>query len=209
MSRASTVVLLGLLLGSLMLPSTVSFHSGNGSASNNGCSCHASAENASTSVQISGVPSAYVANQTYLLNLTVSNPYMASGNGGFRMLNPIGTIVAAPGFEDSIQEMDDGQTQTANGSHQLSWEFLWTAPINGSGSVTFQAFALVANGDESLTGDTWSSISIDIDEGNGTNEQEPDDNSSDSADGMIPAVGFIPVIVTIISSAMIIRKFDS
>jgi hypothetical protein len=120
-----------------------------------GCNCHSGSADASVSVELSGVPSEYVAGQEYNLTVTITGgpTANASGNaqGGFNLVASAGTLSSA-GTDTQI--MSGEATHTEDGNDQRSWTVTWTAPA--SSDVTFTATGNSVDGDGSASStDLW------------------------------------------------------
>lgn len=119
------------------------------------------------SVTIDGVPTSYMPGQTYPLTVTVTRTgqqrwgfeltsLKASDNtmaGTLTLVNTITRIVTLNSRNYIEQTTVNGGDGTFSGQANGSWDFNWTAPAAGAGSVTFYAAGNAADGSGTTTGD--------------------------------------------------------
>lgn len=139
-----------------------------------GCTCHGANPSNSITVILDNVPMSYLADQTYALRLQIiGGPDPAAGNGntgGFSMLVDAGALAATPGDEELMANVGDDPltlTHTLEGAttEQRSWSFSWTAPVTGSGIVTFWISANSVDGAGGNQGDMWNRLIFSLPEG--------------------------------------------
>ncbi|MBT3251562.1 MAG: hypothetical protein HN729_04200 [Candidatus Marinimicrobia bacterium] len=128
--------------------------------------CHSSfgLNSGSGGVTISNAPAEYVPGETYTLAITV----MTSGQSrwGFEVcsrtdnLDQGGTLTVTQsnftttGSSGGITYLKQRSTGTFNGQpNSANWEFAWTAPEAGTGTITLYAAGNAANGNFSTSGD--------------------------------------------------------
>ncbi|MBT60909.1 MAG: hypothetical protein CMA63_05085 [Euryarchaeota archaeon] len=155
-------VLLVLLLFSLWAPPIQSIPTGIGSSANDGCLCHGSQSNQTTTSLI-GLPDTYESNQSYAITLAIDSMVEQTENaaqGGFRLRIDQGSIV----FENQshAQILDDGWTHTLAGNQQRIWNFTWISPLDNQTTTTFTAHGNAVNGNENSMGDVWNSFQLTI-----------------------------------------------
>ena len=159
--RHRGVVVLMLMVALLFAPPITAFPSGVGNLANNGCLCHGVADT-STQVELSGLPQAWDANTTYVLNISLSSTdeTLANGSmGGFRLLISDGEVNYS---RDSVQLLEDGLTHTEKGSDARQWQVNWTSPDVATSTVHFELYGNAVNGDGDSSGDAWSSFQISL-----------------------------------------------
>lgn len=141
---ALTALALALVIG---IAPTQGNAAGAKGAATSGCTCHAQAPNAQTTVNVTGLPANYTPGMNYTLEVKVQGPAalpVAQNQGGFVLSATAGTF-ASP--DDTTQSGEDKiVTHTAKGNDQRSWPVTWTAPANGTGEVTFTLFGMAVNG---------------------------------------------------------------
>lgn len=174
---------------------------GLGDEANEGCLCHT--PEAETKVQLTGLPHAFESNITYTLTLEVISPIEAVDNrsqGGFRMLISDGELAYD---NTSVQERDNGWTQTSNGSYHRVWSFAWTAPSVNDTATTFTVHGNAVNGNNAQTGDAWSTLETVVPgvmyEGDLSPEEGIDGVSQ--TDRMLLAVGLLLILALLWSVA--------
>ena len=133
------------------------------------------------SVTILDAPASYVPGQTYALSVAVQRTGQlrwgfemtalrsnATAAGTFANLN---TLTATQSFNNRLyvshttQNGDDG---TQSNAPSGLWQFNWTAPAAGAGTVTFYATGNAANGDGLNSNDFIYSTTVTSDEGSAT-----------------------------------------
>lgn len=135
-----------------------------------GCTCHNNGGSSTTIlIEVSGVPHAYSADESYSMTITLSHP--DNDAGGFLMTTDgLGTFSWTEG-EGLRPEKDSGEDKTATSttsgfSHDApkspaSWTFNWTAPSSDVGDVIFWMAGNMVDGegapDET---DYWNTLSF-------------------------------------------------
>ncbi|HDS06022.1 MAG TPA: T9SS type A sorting domain-containing protein [Bacteroides sp.] len=138
-------------------------YSGDPAGGNKNCtSCHSGpAAQMETGWITSDIPEdGYVANTTY--TITAQATRAGSSKFGFQVSpqNSSGTFIGSlinTGTETTLTSDPNYITHTSSGtsgSGFKTWTFDWTAPVSGSGEVTFYAAFNLANGNGSSSGDT-------------------------------------------------------
>lgn len=150
------LVLVGLVICLVGVPTMMASPHGVGQEGNQGCQCHN--EQPSLDIRLMGLPLAYAANTSYNLTLQINSDIPIQENrsqGGFRMVVTNGTL-AFNGTE--AQEMDRGWTHRQLGTQQRAWSFQWTSPQENNSKTEFRVWANAVNGNQAQTGDAWSSL---------------------------------------------------
>lgn len=149
------------LFASLAMIYITTSSSSNGFVAYNGTSCgncHGSI-NTATTVNLTGLPTAYVPGQSYALTFTVANA--TNVHAGCNIAASAGTFTAGTGTKlKSSQIVHNGVPAAVSGVTTFTCS--WTAPAT-AGSVTFNAAGNAVNfngGDDS--GDQWNTTSITI-----------------------------------------------
>lgn len=154
----SALLMAGGLFTFLTLTSTGNASSGVMGASTTGCSCHGSA-NSATTIEITGIPATgWVAGTAYSVTLAVKNSTKAAA--GFDLTVTGGTISGAPANTMLMGGTEIHHTApklAASGS--TTWAFTWTAPASGS-SVTFNVAGNAVNNTGNQNGDEWALASL-------------------------------------------------
>lgn len=169
----ATVLMLALVLAMSIVGSAMEDGRFN-SYTTNGCTCHSSGISPTVSVDLTGLPVAYVPGLTYIINITVTGgpaPYVNGNNaaGGFNIYADDGTFLV-PGGSTAVK-VNGPQTQathTLSGNDQRSWEVEWVAPGVGSGLVSFQCVGMAVDGDgvgNPDADDLWAYFTTQIPEG--------------------------------------------
>ena len=137
-----------------------------------GCLCHNEVADNSVQVILDDVPYAWVAGETYTLQLQLIGGPAATGTytAGFSMRVSLGTLASDEGQNWEIDGALDEQTLThteasaANGDR--AWVLTWTAPGEGSGTVNFWIVGNSVNGDQ-IPGveDRWNQLNFALNEG--------------------------------------------
>ncbi|MDE0574300.1 MAG: hypothetical protein OSB32_01795 [Candidatus Poseidoniales archaeon] len=139
-----------------------------------GCTCHsgnAIAPDDSVTVMIADVPYNFEAGQVYAVKIEIIGGPEIGGtaSAGFSLRVSDGSLSAGSGYEEMVQNGDDGTTLThteaGNNPTDRAWMITWTAPVTGSGDVTFWLAGNSVNGDGSPTGDSWNRLSFSLGEG--------------------------------------------
>ncbi len=112
--------------------------------------------NASVSITAPGLSSGYVAGSTYTITTTISESGI--NKFGFEATvekdsdnSKIGTLVLTDATNTKFTNSNNAVTHTGagttpTGTNTTSWSFDWTAPVSGSGSVTFYSAFNSADG---------------------------------------------------------------
>ena len=136
-----------------------------------GCTCHGTAPSNSVTALIDDVPYSYQPGETYTLRLEViGGPDKGTGNtGGFSMSVDGGTLGAAEGFENLVQNYEGNTstlTHTKEGAsaESRSWSITWNAPEQNTGKVTFWISLNSVNGADGNLGDMWNRLTVHIPE---------------------------------------------
>jgi hypothetical protein len=117
--------------------------------------CHSGAASSATGWITSTIPAAgYVPGQTY--QITATNSLSGSGNYGFEVSpqNTAGTLLGTLVAGTNSQLVGSGKyvTHTSSSTTVQSWTFPWTAPVAGTGAVTFYgAFSRSTSGPTTLS----------------------------------------------------------
>ena len=154
MTHRRLVAMVVLLMATAVSSWAVASPNGLGSEADQGCLCHT--PEASTSVQVEGLPEAYASNTSYALTLTVSSPIEPAVNasqGGFRWKVDEGTL--SPVNNSAVQELEGGWTHTKEGSTLRSWDVMWTSPSDNTTAANFLIYGNAVNGNNAPTGDGW------------------------------------------------------
>ena len=134
------------------------------------------------SVTIGDVPASYVPGQTYALSVAVQRPGQSrwgfeltalkgdgTAAGTFANLNTLtATQTNLSRFYINHSRQTPGDDGTEQGSPSGLWQFNWTAPAAGAGTVTFYATGNAANGNGADTGDFIYSTTTTSTEGSAT-----------------------------------------
>src|SRR5436853_4919623 len=119
------------------------------------------------SVVIGGVPTSYMPGQTYTLTVTVQRTGQlrwgfeltalkssdATAAGSLTITNTITRLQSLTNRSNVEQTTINGDDGTFADQPGGSWDFSWTAPAAGAGSVIFYAAGNAADGSGSSTGD--------------------------------------------------------
>jgi len=132
-----------------------------GDPGNGNCtSCHGGSAITSgtawSSIALTGLPNnGYVPGTTY--TLTINGNSAATSKNGFQLTSlnssnaSAGTISAGTGT--GLQTSSGRTYLSQNGSTSGSWSFNWTAPLSGTGTVTFYSAFNGSNSNSNTTGD--------------------------------------------------------
>lgn len=126
------------------------------------------------SLEVVGLPAAYSPNTVYPLEIKLSDP--AAQRWGFEM-----TVIDQNGTSQGALAPVNLETQTSTGgafsrtylkhtsqgthfgqTAQNTWQFQWTAPAAGTGSVGFFVVGNAANGNGSTSGDRIYTTSVNV-----------------------------------------------
>lgn len=162
-----------------LMPAATAFHggiagdqtSGGGPAevAQNGCTCHGTDPTNAVSVFVLDVPYNYAPGEDSVMSISLAGGPAAGGAyaGGFSLLVSDGTLT--PGDGSQLWESDPTRlTHTADGSEfeDRTWEFTWTAPAAGSGTVRFYVTGNAVDGSQAPgPEDQWNRLSFNIPEG--------------------------------------------
>jgi len=119
--------------------------------------CHGS-KNTATTVNLTGLPTAYVPGQSYALTFTVANT--TNAYAGCNIAASAGTFTAGTGTKLKSSQITHTGPQAAV-SGVTTFTCSWTAPAT-AGSVTFNAAGNAVNNDGVSSGDQWNTTSITI-----------------------------------------------
>ncbi len=164
-NRTTTILVILLLIS---LPHTVhSSSSGMTGRSVSGCSCHSNS--ATLSPSLSGLPwgaGGYTAGSTYSL-MWDGGPHV-SGDGGFNL------DASAGSWSNLGSQVQLSSGELTHSSDSLrSWSADWTAPVAGTGDVTFNLAVLYANGNGQNSGDSWGTGTWTLSESGGSGSSPP------------------------------------
>lgn len=157
---------------------------GKGDVALAGCTCHNVDPSGSVTVILDGVPSVYIAGESYDMTIQIIGgaEYHEGGteySAGFSMRVSEGALGAGEGSEDHVMAApenfngpasDDTQSLThtdAGGNlESRSWNIVWTAPDTESGPATIWLVGNSVNGDgQPGPQDMWNRLSAVIIEG--------------------------------------------
>lgn len=177
-------------------------------AAQDGCTCHSPAPNPATTVDIEGVPGAYVPGETYSVTVSVNGlpavPAAGQNQGGFAIeiapaiarFVPTDATTASGGVVGWL-------THTGEGNDQRTWTFEMTFLPEATGEATVYVAGNAVNGDGVNAGDGWNQAQLTIsrsdeamEDGNGTgrnatatSEDEGDGTPGFAASAVILAAG--------------------
>lgn len=214
------------LLALLFLPvSSIGMPAGVGSAADSGCNCHGGGSAAVTVIlTIDGLPEAYVAGQSYVLNVSLSTTSEDQVNRsdpdneryrGFRMIGDGDFLLHQNAM--GVQVMDGGLTHTEDGAmvNSTVWDFdvTWTAP-NSTENVSFTAYGLLASGGDGPGGDVWATSNVIVlgaeEPAGGDVEDEANEEAEEEADGSeLPGFGFALACSATLLAALASRRTQS
>lgn len=137
-------------------------HAGDPSAGGATCrSCHSGPSLAPlTGVITSNIPPAgYTPSTTYTITATFVRPGHSRFGFSISPQNATGTLMGTLAAQSGTQVNGGGKyathvTGSTTGSGSKTWNFSWTAPASGSGSVTFYGAFNAANNNGQFTGDS-------------------------------------------------------
>lgn len=152
---------------------------------NNCTQCHTGSlnpGNATTTITSTGLSSGYVPGQTYTINAAITGT--SSSKIGFEVTperdannSKAGTIIItdAPRTKtanagNSITHNASAGTAAVSGSN--AWSFDWTAPVAGTGDVTFYGAFNATNGNIATSGDEIYTATFNVSEATTTNLDE-------------------------------------
>jgi hypothetical protein len=134
---------------SAMFVTLKSDNNGKVNLSTTGCkNCHGTTGKATTVVGITGLPAGgYVPGQMYTLAFTVTHPtYSKAGYNLSSTKGTLGVVGAGTGSKISSAQLTHSAVMNAIAGTCV-FPFTWTAPIAGSGTVTFNGVGNAVNGD--------------------------------------------------------------
>ncbi len=127
------------------------------SRGDDGCLCHGGSDD-TTNITIVGLPDVYNSSMEYNFTLTIESPVEENNpQGGFRILISHGEIIG-----DGWQLKDGGYTHSDEINHKRQWGAVWIAPVEDDRLGTFVIHGNAVDGDGSISGDEWNSITIAI-----------------------------------------------
>ena len=137
-----------------------------------GCLCHNEVADNAVQVILDDVPFAYVAGETYTLQLQLIGGPPATGTytAGFSMRVSLGTLASDAGqnweIDGAVDEQTLTHTEASAATGDRAWAFDWTAPETGSGTVNFWIVGNAVNGDQ-IPGveDRWNQLNFALNEG--------------------------------------------
>ncbi|HLF62811.1 MAG TPA: choice-of-anchor V domain-containing protein [Saprospiraceae bacterium] len=121
-------------------------------------------------ILLNGLPATIIANQTYTLTVTVSNPNGIADFAGFQSVilnaDDLNAGTMSNPSQGSAIEIEGGRAyhehnpaQMFGMSNAVSWTVNWTAPV-GTGLITYYAAGNVANGNGNDNGDLIVTTSV-------------------------------------------------
>ena len=150
-------ILLSAVVAMVVLTPVIEANSGGKHFSSGGCGCHGGS---SSSVAISeNFPSTYTPGQTYSIQVSVSGGVTGT-HGGFNVEVSKGSL--STGGNSGVKV--SGKSVTHTNKANRAWNFDWTAPSSGSGTVTAGIAGMTANGVSGTSGDAWTTTSVSITE---------------------------------------------
>ena len=150
-------ILLSAVVAMVFLTPVIEANSGGKHFSSGGCGCHGGS---SSSVAISeNFPSSYTPGQTYSIQISVSGGVTGT-HGGFNVEVSKGSL--STGGNSGVKV--SGKSVTHTNKANRAWNFDWTAPPSGSGTVTAGIAGMTANGVSGTSGDAWTTTSVSITE---------------------------------------------
>ncbi len=136
--------------------------------------CHSNSSDGDGSLSLSGVPTEYAFDQTYMLTVTIEDPDQQrwgfeitasdpSNNaaGEFTITDAVNTQLSdnASPSKDYVKHTSDG-TMLGVEDGPVNWDFDWTAPSSDVGEITFYLAGNAANGNFANSGDFIYSTSV-------------------------------------------------
>jgi len=137
-----------------------------------GCLCHATSQSHSVTILADQVPYQWVAGSTYTFNVqVVGGPSVSGSNSaGFAIRVSAGVLAGGEGYDSKVQNWNEDAatlTHTSGGGNEdsRSWLVSWTAPVEGTGHVSFWITGNSVNGD-GLNGDDdmWNQLTFSLSE---------------------------------------------
>lgn len=181
MKRNRLILFAGLPLLLVLLISNVLYHTGSpgaktGSPGDGGATCtqcHGGTAQTVTGWITSNIPaSGYVAGQTYTITATATHAGAALFGFELTAENTAnakkGTFIITNAAETQLTNASKAVTHTTNGTNPTGnnriWTANWTAPVAGTGSITFYAAFNAANGNGASSGDVIYKSSLAVQE---------------------------------------------
>lgn len=137
-------------------------------------SCHPGPATAIAGAITSDVPaSGYIPGNTYTITATVSDPSIVKFGFQISPQNTAGTLLGTMALLNttttkftsaSSKYITHKSTGTSFPSHTASWSFSWTAPVSGTGTVTFYGAFNFTNNNEDESGDQIRTSTLTIQE---------------------------------------------
>jgi hypothetical protein len=124
--------------------------------------CHTPPTSRSGSVSLTGLPTAYTSNTTYLLTVTVTTPVTKYGFQA-TAINSSGAQAGTFQANSSVQlkttnilgnSRQYAEHANSSATSSNSWKFNWTSPNSSSSTVSFYVAGMGADADGNLTDDT-------------------------------------------------------
>jgi len=168
--RTRTFAILSLLIIALFAAPQFSARQGGINAQGDaGCSCHGSSASDATLITVDGLPESFNASESYPFTLTITNAGIVydgstGAKAGFRILvSGGGSVSSVP--ESITQEMDGGLTHTIDSNKEDSWNMVYNAPADTTGTTSITIIGNAVNGNgaaDTGDGDQWNRIEITI-----------------------------------------------
>ena len=175
-SRRFLIASLILIMGLTFVPQFTAYPSGfaDNAVADAGCYCHDIAPNGDDGTitpSIEGIPEAYEAGATYLLNISMSGEHAYVDNpdnqGGFLLrassgiLEPVdNTTGRSYGADASEYSGTDLITHSEVGNDQRSWSVNWIAPDAAGENIEFTIWVNAVNGADGNSGDKYGGASV-------------------------------------------------
>ena len=132
----------------------------NGGTSCGGGGCHGTSANTATTVTLGGLPTSFIAGQTYNLTFTVSNA--TQPKAGFNIYCTAGAFTNGTGSKVSSSKTQITHTAPmAAASGITTFSFTWKAPASIT-PVTFSSAGNAVNGNNSESGDQWNTATVTV-----------------------------------------------
>ncbi len=143
-----------------------SYSGGISEVSTTGCTCHSPSPSSSTVISLSGLPSSgYVNGTTYSLTLSVTNLSIVGPmpRDGFDMSVSDGAFTSTNETQlFSATEIGHNSPKVAV-TGNVTWTFIWTAPVSGNNPIIFDVACNATNGDGSNgPNDIWNSLTTTV-----------------------------------------------
>lgn len=162
----------------------------------NGCNCHSAVPHGSVIISLEGLPDAFNASETYMMNISVSGGAEQIeeplNTAGFNVWVSRGTLSIIEGATD-VQIENGEATHTEAGNDQRNWTVMWTSPPSDEVTATFRITVNTVNGDnQPSSDDQWNRLSGEV----------PGINVG--GDQNTPGFTLPLIIATIVSAAIVI-----